>query len=74
VTYKVEIDPHMCISSGTCVAEASDAFELNGLSVARPTAAVSQVSDDRLVLIARRCPSGAIALYDEQGNEVDVFE
>jgi hypothetical protein len=33
----------------------------------------SQLSDDRLLRVARNCPAGAIILKDADGNEIDLF-
>lgn len=71
--YTVKIDPEVCISSGTCVADAPEAFGFNEDGVAEPGRGVAELSDERLLRIARNCPSGAILVYDEEGNEVDLF-
>lgn len=71
--YSVKIDRDSCISSGTCVADAPDAFTFDETDIAAPIPGVADLPDDRLLRLARNCPSGAILLYDGDGNEVDLF-
>lgn len=71
--YTVKIDPDSCISSGTCVADAPEAFGFDQEDIATPLPGVTDLPDERLLRIARNCPSGAILLYDAEGNEIDLF-
>lgn len=71
--YSVKIDRDSCISSGTCVADAPEAFAFDEEDIATPAAGTADLSDDRLLRIARNCPSGAILLYDAKGNEIDLY-
>ena len=56
--------------------EAPDAFGyqdgLEALAIVLPGAA--QLSDDRLVEVAGVCPTGAIHVFDDDGNEVSLTE
>jgi ferredoxin len=71
---RAKVDHSECVSSGACVLEAPDAFGYQdgpeALAVTLPGAA--QLSDERLVEVAGVCPTGAIHLYDEDGNEVPL--
>lgn len=63
MTDRVEVDPELCIGSGNCVHLAPKAFELDADGVAVPVDP-GAVSDDRLRLAARSCPTGAIRVND----------
>jgi ferredoxin len=71
---RAEVDHSECVSSGACVLEAPDAFGYQdgpeALAVVLPGAA--QLSDERLVEVAGACPTGAIHVYDADGNEVPL--
>lgn len=71
--YAVRIDKQSCQSSGRCLAAAPQAFGWDGDHLAEPRAGARELSDARLVQIARDCPAMAIALVDAQGREVDLF-
>jgi ferredoxin len=71
--YTVRIDSDNCVSSGTCVAEAPEAFVFDPDKVATSRADARPVEDDRLLQIAQNCPSGAILLFDSAGEAVDPF-
>lgn len=79
------IDRDQCIGAASCVAVYSDVFEideeakavlkLKGGEVTSDrtdiTALdVSSVDDDTLLLAAQSCPTAAIYLYDETGEQV----
>ena len=70
--YTIVIDKQACQSSGNCVNEQSDAFgfDEDDLGVVLPAAA--ELSRERLVAIAGRCPAIAIQITDEDGNQVDL--
>jgi ferredoxin len=66
----VRIDTQSCLSSGRCVRAAPEAFgwDEDHLAAARPGA--SDLEPDRLLEIARGCPSLSITVLDEHGNEI----
>ena len=67
MTYRIVIDGSLCSGFGTCAELAPDQFEVgpDGIALAR----VGE-SDDRAVLdAAAQCPMGAIAVYDEAGEQ-----
>ena len=72
MAYRVEVVSEECMSAGRCVADFPQAFGFDDdeLSVVLPTA--SSVSNERLVLAARNCPSRAIRVFDDSGEEIDV--
>ena len=71
VQLRVRIDKNSCQSSGNCVDAAAQAFAFDedGLAEARPGA--EDLPRARLLEIARRCPALAIAILDENGNEIE---
>ncbi len=66
----VRIDKQGCLSSGRCVGAAPEAFgwDADHLADARPEA--SSLSRERLIEIARNCPSLSIAILDENADEI----
>jgi len=69
---RVEIDQEECLSTGKCVADHPSAFgfDENDLAIVLPGAAA--VGDEGLKRAARLCPSGAIRLFADDGNEIHV--
>lgn len=66
---KVAVDRSLCIGASSCIAVAPDIFELDSENVAvvKPNA---PLDDELLLLAAQSCPTNAIFLYDEEGNQV----
>ena len=69
---RVWINQDDCISSGKCVADnpTAFAFDDDDLAIVLPGAAT--LGDERLIRAARTCPSGALRLVDDTGQEVDL--
>lgn len=66
---KIFIDRDLCIGAASCIAVAPDVFELdneNKAVVKNPTGA----DDETLLLAAQSCPTKAVILYDEEGNQI----
>lgn len=66
---KIFVDRDLCIGAASCIAVAPDVFELdneNKAVVKNPTGA----DDETLLLAAQSCPTKAIILYDEEGNQI----
>ncbi|MGI9577504.1 MAG: ferredoxin, partial [Microthrixaceae bacterium] len=72
VGYRVEVDSDECVSSGKCVADNPAAFGFDDEELAVLLPGATDLDDDRLLTAARRCPSGAIVLYDESGQRLDI--
>lgn len=68
---RAEVDEDTCISSGKCVADAPGAFEFDDEEIAHATALSASLDRERLVTIARTCPSGAIRVFDGD-DEIEV--
>jgi ferredoxin len=70
MSYTVRIDKQGCLSSGRCIGAAPDAFawDEDRLADARPAAA--GLARERLIAIARGCPSLSITILDEDRNEI----
>jgi ferredoxin len=47
-----------------------DAFELDGENIAVVKPSAENLSDADLLMAAQSCPTGAISLFDEQGNKI----
>jgi ferredoxin len=56
--YRVSIDRSLCSGFGACVDAASNAFQLDGSSIA--TVLVSETDDPAVLDAADACPMGAI--------------
>lgn len=66
---KIFIDRDLCIGAASCAAIAPDVFELddeNKAVVKDPKGA----DDETIILAAQSCPTRAIILYDEDGNQI----
>lgn len=74
MTFRISVDPEVCISSGRCVADAPhllrfDADELAQLVPGAPMPPAATQLD-----LARGCPSGALRVRDaDSGEDVDPF-
>jgi ferredoxin len=71
--YTAKVDRQLCIGAGACVAEAPEAFGFDEENIAEVLPGVAELEDEKLLEVARACPATAILLYDEEGNEVDIF-
>lgn len=66
---KIVVDRDLCIAAVSCIAVAADTYELddeNKLVVTNADA----VDDETLIASAEACPTKAIFLYDNDGNQV----
>jgi len=66
---KIYVDRDLCIGAASCVAIAPGVFQLDAESkayVVNPKAA----DDETILLAAQSCPTKAIILYDEEGNQI----
>lgn len=79
------VDRDLCIGAASCIAVYPQVFELDednkavimqktGMRTSEKTDVsmleVSVVDDDLLLLAAQSCPTAAIYLFDEEGNQV----
>ena len=69
---RIEIDKNACIGCGTCSVLSPKAFDINeeGFSVVKDT--WREEDDENLINTARSCPSGAVILFDEEGNKINL--
>ena len=66
---KIYVDRDLCIGAASCVAIAPEVFELDGENkaiVRNPKGA----DDETILLAAQSCPTKAIIIYDEEGNQI----
>ena len=77
MSYRVEVDGEVCISSGRCVAEHPEAFRFGpdgDDEVAETVPGAPPLPDDAALRLARACPSGALLVFDAgTGDEIDIF-
>lgn len=67
--HKIEIDRELCIGAASCIAVAPDLYELDEENIAVLKEPID--ADDALVLeSAESCPTRAIILYDEEGEQI----
>lgn len=82
---KIVVDRNLCIGAASCVISAGTVFELDaenkaviklqgGAKNSGPAEKASledtSVTDDTLIMAAESCPTRAISLFDEDGNQV----
>ena len=72
MTYKVEVDQDLCISSGKCVSDLPTVFAFDEDQLATVTGTDHAIDDVRLLRLARNCPGQAISLRDEHGDLVNL--
>ncbi|KKW29509.1 MAG: Ferredoxin [Candidatus Uhrbacteria bacterium GW2011_GWD2_52_7] len=81
---RIVVDPDLCIGAASCVTIAPDSFQLNtenkadvldhgdapgGQSYDR-IVEVSEEEKDNIILGAQSCPTLAITIFDEAGNQL----
>lgn len=66
---KVIIDRNLCIGAASCVAIAPGVFELDSENKA-VVANEKGADDETILLAAKSCPTRAILVFDEKGNQV----
>jgi ferredoxin len=67
--YTIRVDRDKCIGAASCVGIASGTFKLDDQNKA---IVISQTGDtaENVLLAAQSCPTNAITLTDEAGNQV----
>ena len=68
--HKIIVDRKACIGAATCIIVAPDAFELDDENIAIVKSGALEIGDDMLLMAAQSCPTAAIILYDENGNQI----
>jgi ferredoxin len=67
---KIVVDRKLCIGAGTCVVVSPDGFEMDEDNIAVVKAGAEKLSFNELLMAAQSCPTQAIFLYDEEGNQI----
>ncbi len=66
---RIEVDRELCIGAATCIDLTGDVFELDGENKAVVTN--PKGADDATILAAAQsCPTKAIKVFDEEGNQI----
>ena len=68
--HKIKILRDVCIGAGTCLIVAPEAFDIDDEGIATVKAEALNVDDNTLMMAAQSCPTAAIVLFDEDGNEI----
>lgn len=66
------IDKQSCLSSERCVLAEPEGFGLDADRLGDVLPGASRLLRERLVEIARDCPGLAIAVYDDDGSEIEL--
>lgn len=66
---KIMVDRELCIGAASCVALAGATFELDGENKAVVINPKGDTDDD-ILAAAVSCPTNAIFLYDESGQQI----
>jgi len=66
---KIVVDRTLCIGAGSCIAVAPGVFELDGENKA-VVYNDKGADDETILLAAQSCPTRAILLFDENGEQV----
>lgn len=66
---KIVVDRNLCIGAASCIAVAPGVFELD--SENKAVVYNDKGADDETILLAAKsCPTLAILLFDEEGNQI----
>jgi ferredoxin len=80
----VKVDPDLCIGAASCVTIAPDTFQMNaenkawvldhgeepGGSTYERELEVTEEEKDNIIMAAQSCPTLAIFIYDEEGEQL----
>ena len=64
----VTIDKERCVSAGRCIADEPLAFGFDDSELAEVLPGSSELSTERLIVLARRCPGLAIEVRSASGE------
>lgn len=67
---RLEINVDDCMSSGKCVADHPEAFDFDDDELAVLIDGGTALNDEQKLRVARNCPSRAIILLDDDGNQI----
>lgn len=66
---KIVVDRNLCIGAASCIAVAPGVFELD--SENKAVVYNDKGADDETILLAAKsCPTQAILIFDEEGNQI----
>ncbi|MEK7560401.1 MAG: ferredoxin [Patescibacteria group bacterium] len=66
---KIVVDRNLCIGAASCIAVAPGVFELDGENKA-VVYNDKGADDESILLAAQSCPTRAILLFDENGEQI----
>lgn len=68
--HKVVVDSTLCVGATTCVVLNPEAFDMNSSNIAIVKDGAAFTKDSDLFLAAQSCPTAAILLFDENGDQI----
>lgn len=68
--YRVKVVRDLCIGAANCIAVAPEAYELDDEQIAVLKESWKNVDDEKLLESAEACPTQAIIVEDENGNQI----
>ena len=66
---KIVVDRNLCIGAASCIAVAPGVFELDGENKA-VVYNDHGADDETILLAAKSCPTQAILIFDDEGNQI----
>jgi len=69
---RIEVDKKTCIGCGTCVVLSPKTFDINGEGYSEVKNTWPEATDEEITNAARSCPTGAIILFDQEGNKINL--
>jgi ferredoxin len=66
---KIVVDRNLCIGAASCIAVAPGVFELDSENKA-VVYNEKGADDETILLAAKSCPTQAILVFDEEGNQI----
>lgn len=67
---KIVVDRQLCIGAAACLGVAPEAYELDDQNIAVLKNTWSELSDEILLASAQSCPTRAIFLFDQGGQQI----
>lgn len=66
---KIVVDRDLCIGAGSCTVVSPETFKLDNENKAVVIDA-NAIEDETLLMAAQSCPTRAILLFDQDGNQI----
>lgn len=70
MAYRIQVVTDDCMSSGKCIGDFPTAFGFDDDELAVLLAGAKSLGDHAMMQAARNCPSQALRVFDESGEQV----